>query len=225
MPGTTAFAVISAIFCRSSSSAEEEQYNSPEATSRPAFRLFDRLVRFGDALWLLGTVVTGTIIAGRLSLSSDVGQSIRMKRKIVINNHRLFPLAACRDLFVSCASSSSQGLSGPVSVSVQGYKTNQTSGQVTTIFAITNGGPHDIRFAIGTQIRQSSGWADSVSGSSNQFNLSIDSDPVILADEAIGWCLWEFPATAFPWRVYALCQKEYPEHWSKSLRSILTATS
>ncbi len=162
---------------------------------------------------------------GGCRCSSDVGQSIRMKRKIVINNHRLFPLAACRDLFVSCASSSSQGLSGPVSVSVQGYKTNQTSGQVTTIFAITNGGPHDIRFAIGTQIRQSSGWADSVSGSSNQFNLSIDSDPVILADEAIGWCLWEFPATAFPWRVYALCQKEYPEHWSKSLRSILTATS
>jgi hypothetical protein len=90
---------------------------------------------------------------------------------------------------------------------------------VTAMVAITNGGSHTIRFAVGTQMLQNSGWVDLVSGRSNHFNLSIDPDPLILphAERVVPVGI---PATTSPWRIFAMCQKEHPEHWSKRLRWI-----
>jgi hypothetical protein len=110
------------------------------------------------------------------------------------------------------------GYLGPVAVSVQQYKTNAL-GQVTAMVAITNGGSQTIRFAVGTQMFQNSGWVDSVSGMSNHFNLSIDRDPLILphAERVVTVGI---PAVTSPWRIDAMCQKQYPEDWSKRLRWI-----
>ncbi len=113
------------------------------------------------------------------------------------------------------------GYLGPVAVSVQQYKTNGL-GQVTALITITNGGSHIIRFAVGTQTLQNSGWVDSVSGMSNHINLSIDPDPLMSPHSERAGAV-DIPATTLPWRVYAMCQKEYPEHWSKRLRWIADA--
>jgi hypothetical protein len=110
------------------------------------------------------------------------------------------------------------GYLGPVAVSAPQYKTNAL-GQVTAMVAITNGGSHTIRFAVGTQMFQNSGWVDSVTGLSNHFNLSIEPDPLVPphAERVVPVGI---PATTSPWRVYAMCQKEYQEHWSKRMRWI-----
>jgi len=114
------------------------------------------------------------------------------------------------------------GYLGPVRLSVQQFKTNAL-GQVTATVAINNGGPHVIRFAVGTQRLQNSEWVDSVSGTPNGFNLSIDPDPLISphSEKSVSVAVpGRAPGT---WRVYAMCSKEYPPHWSKPLRWIANA--
>jgi len=93
---------------------------------------------------------------------------------------------------------------GPVTVSVQQYKTNAL-GQVKAMVAV------------GTQMRQVSGWVGSVSNTSNHFNLSIDPDP-LLSPHAERVVPVLITTTASQWPVCAMWQKEYPEHWSKSVR-------
>jgi hypothetical protein len=96
---------------------------------------------------------------------------------------------------------------------VQKYKSNAL-GQVTAVVAITNGGYHVIRFALGTQILQSSNWVDSVSGTSDDFDLSIDRDP-LLSPHGERVVSVAIPASTAPWRVYAMCEKHDSEPWSK----------
>src|SRR5262245_38604039 len=96
------------------------------------------------------------------------------------------------------------GYLGPISLSVPQYKTNAL-GQVTATVAITNAGSHVIRFAVGTQVLRNSVWVDSVSGTANDFNLSIDSDPLISphSEKTVSVAISRIPAA--PWRVYVMC--------------------
>ena len=113
------------------------------------------------------------------------------------------------------------GYLGPVSVSVQGYQTNAT-GQVTALVAITNGGSHIVDVAVGTQLLRTSGWVDALSGMSNRFSFTIVLNPQ-LAPGSNRVVSVAIPAPPSSWRAYVMCQKRYPDHWSKSLRWISDA--
>jgi hypothetical protein len=110
------------------------------------------------------------------------------------------------------------GYLGAVSVALQGYQTNQ-QGQLTALIDVTNGGPHVIRFAIGTQVLQYSNWVDSVSGLSNHSTMSIDPNP-LLSPGANRTVSVMVPAAPTTWRVYMLGQKEYPNDWLRPFRWI-----
>lgn len=137
-----------------------------------------------------------------------------MKRKIIAI--AFFASLLVASLFYLVVVPLRRGFLGPISISAPQCNTN-AFGQVTATVTITNGGSHTIRFAIGTQVLRSSNWVDAASGESNHYNLFVDPNPLIAPQServvAVG-----IPATTSPWRIYALCQKEYPQHWSTRLR-------
>jgi len=105
---------------------------------------------------------------------------------------------------------------GPVSVMVKGYEMN-AAGQTNALVSISNEGSRAVDFAAGTQVLQTSGWVDPSSTVSNQFNLTMFLDPHI-APGSNRVVSIPVPPGASSWRVRVMCQKAYPEHWSKKLR-------
>lgn len=109
-----------------------------------------------------------------------------------------------------------KGYLGPIGVTVQGYQTN-IAGQVEALVAVTNGGSRIVDFGVGTQLQQPTGWADAVSGTRNNLNLTIEADPKLApgSNKLVSVVL---PASPSPRRIYVLCQKHYPNDWTTRLR-------
>jgi len=92
-------------------------------------------------------------------------------------------------------------LLGTVSVTVQGFETNELTGKVMALVAVRNSGQQALEFGHGVQIRAAEGWAHT---NPQQFRLTTE-DNKMLPPGSERLVSVVRPSFGVPWRVVAVC--------------------